>query len=154
MSEAPEPAAAAAIYTSIQPAGGPYKANSIKEGFICAGIWAALSIVLVVSLTLWGERAHPERGVLSAEDWGHTIGFTVGRFLLLGVVLSSVVFYRRKRNITSFILLDWRWWLVCVILAALPNSPALAWLWVGLIYQVRLKMKPKFPPSPATQIPG
>jgi hypothetical protein len=43
MSEAPEPAAAAAIYTSIQPAGGPYKANSIKEGFICAGIWAALS---------------------------------------------------------------------------------------------------------------
>src|SRR5712691_6358581 len=74
MSEAPEPVAAAAIYTSIQPAGGPYKANSIKEGFICAGIWAALSIVLVVSLTLWGERAHPEKGVLSAEDWGHTIG--------------------------------------------------------------------------------
>src|SRR5260370_40501324 len=113
MSEAPEPAATAGIYTSIQPTGGPYKASSIKEGFICAGIRAALSIVLIVPLILWGEHAHPERGALSAEEWAHTIGFTVGRFLLLGVVLSSVVFYRRKRDITSFILLDWRWWLVC-----------------------------------------
>jgi hypothetical protein len=149
----PEPAAAGAVYTTIQPS-GPYKASSIKEGFICAGIWAALSIVLIVPLTLWGEHAHPERGVRSAEEWAHFIGATVGQSVLMAIFLSSVAFYRRRKNVTSFILLDWRWWLVCVVFGVLPNKPVLAWLWVGLIYQVRLKMKPKFPQSPATQVSG
>ena len=146
MSETPAPAAA--TYTTIQPAGGPYKASSLKEGFICSGIWAVLSATLVSGLRLWSEHSHPEKGVLSVEEWSHFIGATVGQFLLMAIFLSSVVFYRRKKNISSLFLLDWRWWLVCAIFGALPTKPVLVWLWVGLIYHARLSMKPKFPPSP------
>jgi hypothetical protein len=148
MSDAPLPTAVG--YTTVQPSGGPYKASSIKEGFICSGIWAILSAALVAGLRLWAEHSHPEKGILSSEEWAHFIGATVGQSFLMAICLSSVVFYRRRKNVTIFILLDWRWWLVCLIFGMLPTKPVLAWLWVGLIYQGRLSLrKPKFPPSPA-----
>jgi hypothetical protein len=145
MSDAPEPAAA--IYTTIQPSGG-FKLSSVAEGFICSGIWAALSTMLVIGVTLWTSRSHPE-GALAA-DWASFAGRTVGQFLLMAVCLSVVVFFRRRKSVRTFILLDWRWWLVCLVLSINPQKPVLAWLWVGLIYQARLGLKPKFPPSTAT----
>jgi peptidoglycan biosynthesis protein MviN/MurJ (putative lipid II flippase) len=144
MSDAPEPAAA--IYTTVSPSGG-FKLGSVAEGFICSGIWAALSTILVTFLTLWTNRAHPE-GALAA-DWASFAGRTVGQFLLMAVCLSAVVFFRRRKNVGSFILLDWRWWLVCLIYSISPQKPVLAWLWIGLIYQARLYLNPpKFPPLP------
>jgi hypothetical protein len=146
MSTAPPPADG---YTSIQPSGGSYKASSIKEGFTCAGIWAILAL-FVSGFRLWAklaaELAHPEKGILSSEEWAQFIGTTVGQFVLMAICLSSVVFYRRGKNVTSFILLDWRWWMVLVILGSLWKQRAVAWLWVGLIYQVRLSRKPKILP--------
>src|SRR5438876_37445 len=112
MSEAPLPTAAG--YTTIQPSGGPYKTDSIKEGFICSGIWAILSAVLVVGLRLWAEHSHPEKGMFSSEDWVGFPGFVgtlTGQFFVMAIALSSVVFYRRRKNVTISILLDWRWWL-------------------------------------------
>ena len=120
VNEAPEPAAA--VYATIQPPGGPYKTSSIKEGFICSGIWAVLSGTLVSGLGLWAEFVHPEKGALSAEEWGELIGTLVGKFILMGICMSSVSFYRRRKNVTSFILLDWGWWLVCLIFSILPNK--------------------------------
>jgi hypothetical protein len=149
-----EALATAPAYTTVQPPGGPYKAGSIKEGFICSGIWLVLSASLVVGLRLWQEHTHPERGLLESEEWAHFIGGMVGQFLLMALVLSSVVYYRRRRNNTSFILLDWRWWVVCVIFSGFPTKPVLAWLWVGMIYQARLSMKPKFPKSPPSPVSG
>ena len=119
-SDAPEPVATS--YTTIQPSGASYKPGSIKEGFICSAIWAVLAAALTAGLRLWMEHAHPEKGLLSAEEWGELIGFTVGQFIVMGICLSSVVFYRRRSNVTTFILIDWRWWLVCFILALLPNK--------------------------------
>jgi hypothetical protein len=150
MSEEPLPIAS--TYTTVQPSGQPYKGSSIKEGSICAGIWAVLAAVLVAGPRLWVEHAHPERGTLGAEDWAHFTGATIGQFLLMAIVMSSVVFYRRRKNVTRFILLDWRWWLACLIIGALKKENMLPWLWVGLIYQVRLNFwsKAKFPQSPAT----
>jgi len=73
-----------------------------------------------------------------------------GQFFVMAIALSSVVFYRRRKDVTTFILLDWRWWLVCLIFGMVPTARA-PWLWVGLIYQGRLSwMKPKFPPSTTT----
>lgn len=144
-SEAPLPTASG--YTTIQPSGGPYKASSIMEGFICSGIWAILSGVLVAGLRIWAEHTHPEKGLLSAEEWAGFVGQTAGQFFVLAIALSSVVFYRRRKNVTLFILLDWRWWLACAIFSMIPNKPVLAWLWVGLIYQGRLSIKTKFPPQ-------
>ncbi len=141
MNETPEPPGAS--YVTVQSSGGSYKASSIKEGFICSGIWAILSAALVSGLRLWAEHSHPEKGVLSAEEWGQFIETIVGQFILMAISLSSVVFYRRRRNVKSFILLDWRWWLVCLIFGMLPTKPVLAWLWIGLIYQARLSVKPR-----------
>jgi hypothetical protein len=149
MSDAPLPTASG--YTTIQPSGGSYKASSIMEGFICSGIWAILSGVLVVGLRIWAERAQPEKGLLSTEEWAHLIGFTIGQSFIMAIALSSVVFYRRRKNVTLFILLDWRWWLACLVFGMLPNKPVLAWLWVGLIYQARLSMKSKIPPLAASK---
>ena len=149
MSETPLPAAVG--YTTIQPSGGPYKTDSIKEGFLCAAIWAVLAAALVVGLRLWAEHSHPEKGTFLEEDWTGFVGTLTGQFFVMAIALSSVVFYRRRKNVASFILLDWRWWLVCLIFGMVPNKPVLPWLWVGLIYQGRLSwMKPKFPPSATT----
>jgi|SRR5580658_2871411 hypothetical protein len=138
----------AGAYTTIQPSAGPYKGGSLKEGFLCAGIWVVLATSLVAILRLWDGHVHPGRGTFSEEDWAVFIGVMVAQFLVLAVALSSVAFYRRKKNVTAFILLDWRWWLVCLIFNTLPKKQfVLSWLWVGLIYQARLSMKPKFPPS-------
>ena len=46
----------------------------------------------------------------------------MGKFILMGICMSSVSFYRRRKNVTSFILLDWGWWLVCLIFSILPNK--------------------------------
>jgi hypothetical protein len=144
MGDAPEPAAA--IYNTIPPSGG-FKLSSVAEGFLCSGIWAALSTILATCVTLWRYLAHPE-GALAA-DWASFAGRTIGQFLLMGVCLSAVVFFRRRENVRSLILFDWRWWLVCVILSINPQKPVLAWLWIGLIYQARLYLKPaKFPSLP------
>jgi|SRR6266481_4208404 len=143
MSEDPEPAAA--IYTPIQPS-GVFKLSSVAEGFLCSGIWAALSTVLAIGFALWTYRAHLE-GVLEV-DWASFVGRTVGQFLLMAVLLSVVVFFRRRKNVRSFILLDWRWWLVCLLHSLNPQKPVMAWLWIGFIYQARLYLNPpKFPPS-------
>jgi hypothetical protein len=149
-----EPLPIAAAYTTVQPSGGPYKGSSIKEGFICAVIWAMLAASAVVGPRLWVEHAHPERGTISADDWTNFVAATAGQFLVMAVVLSTVVYYRRRKNVTRFILLDWRWWLACVITGGIQKQNALPWLWVGLIYQVRLNFwsKAKFPQSPATAV--
>jgi hypothetical protein len=144
MSDAPEPAAA--IYTTVSPSGG-FKLSSVAEGFLCSGIWAALLAILIIGVTLWTFRAHPE-GALAA-DWAGFVGKTVGQFLVMGVFLSAVVFFRRRKNVRLFILLDWRWLLVGLGQWINPQRPVLAWLWIGLIYQARLYLNPpKFPPLP------
>jgi hypothetical protein len=150
MSEEQLPIASA--YTTVQPSGGPYKGGSVKEGFICAGIWAVLAALLIAGAALWVEHAHPEQG--TSVDWARFTGGMVGQFLVMAVLLSSVVYFRRRRNVTRFVLLDWRWWLACLIIGALKKENILPWLWVGLIYQVRLNFwsKAKFPQSPATAV--
>ncbi len=90
MNDTPEPPAAS--YVTVQSSGGPYKASSIKEGFICSGIWAILAAVLVSGLRVWAEHSHPEKGVLSAEDWGGLIGTITGQFIVMGICMSSVSF--------------------------------------------------------------
>jgi hypothetical protein len=132
-------------HTSIRPSGGSYKASSIKEGFICAGIWALVSAVFASGIQLWGYYVHPLKSINPLEEWAELIGGIVGQFVLMAICLSSVGVHRRWKNVTSFILLDWRWWLGLVLLSVLLQNPPLAWVWVGLIYQVRLRMKPKFP---------
>jgi hypothetical protein len=111
-----------------------------------------LATSVIAGVRLWQEHAQPERGIMSAEDWAHFTGTMVGQFLIMALVLSSVVFYRRKKNVTSSILLDWRWWLACLIFSAFPNKPVIVWLWVGSIYQARLSMKPKFPKFPPSPV--
>jgi hypothetical protein len=147
MSEDPEPSAA--IYTPIQSSGVFNSSSVAAEGFLCSGIWASLSTIVVFGVTLWTYRAHWV-GAL-AVDWAAFIGRTVGQFLVMAVFLSAVVFFRRKKNIRSFILLDRRWWLICLLQSLNPQKPVLAWLWIGLIYQARLFWNPpKFPPPAAT----
>jgi hypothetical protein len=149
MSDAPVPAAAS--YTAIHPpSGGPSKSSSIKEGFICAGIYAVMAVVMSSGFRNWGE--HPKiqvTEVMPAEHSGHFIGYAVGQIILMGLVLSYIIFCRRRKNVTHFILLDWRWLVVCLVLYLLPWKPIMPWLWVGLIYQWRLSIQPKFPPSSA-----
>lgn len=146
MSEEPLPIAAA--YTTVQPSGGPYKGSSIKEGFLCAAIWAVLAASAAILPRLWAEHAHPEQGTY---EWSVFIAVMVGQFLVMAVVLSTVVYFRRRKNVTRFILLDWRWWLACATIGWIQNKNMLPWLWVGLIYQVRLNFwsKAKFPQSPS-----
>jgi hypothetical protein len=133
-------------YASIQSSGESHNASSIKEGLISAGIWALLSALFASGIQLWGYYAHPGKNNISIsfEEWAELIGGIVGQFVLMTMCLSSVAAWRKWQKVTSFILLDGRWWLGFVLLSVLLQNPPLAWVWVGLIYQVRLRMKPKF----------
>jgi hypothetical protein len=105
------PAVPGVGYTSTQPAGGSYKASSIKEGFICAGIWAILSAAFASGIQLWGYYTYSLKSNTSLDEWAQLMGAIVGQFVLMTICLSSVAVYRRWKNVTSFILLDWCWWL-------------------------------------------
>jgi len=133
-------------YTSIPSSGESHNASSIKEGLISAGIWALLSVFFAAGIQLWGYYAHPGKNntSISFEEWAELMGGIVGQFVLMTICLSSVAAWRKWQKVTSFILLDWRWWLGLALLSVLLQNPPLAWVWVGLIYQVRLRMKPKF----------
>jgi hypothetical protein len=135
MSTAPHSAHADA---STQRSGWSHIISSIKDGFICAGIWAILGAVFGSAVRLWGDYSHPEGGITSVQVWGELAGGIIGQFVLMSVCLSSVAVYRRWKNVTPFVFLDWRWWLGLVLLSVLLKNPPLAWVWVGLIYQVRL----------------
>jgi hypothetical protein len=99
-------------YASSQLSVGSNKASfiSIKEGFICAGIWASLVAAFVSGLKLWGNHFHPGKGNISLEEWATFIGSIIGQFGLMTVYLSAVVYYRRRKSVSFFVLLDWRWW--------------------------------------------
>jgi hypothetical protein len=56
-------------YTSIQPSHGSSKASPIKEGLICAGIWALLSVVFASGIQLWGHYAYPGKSNISLAEW-------------------------------------------------------------------------------------
>jgi hypothetical protein len=86
---------------SIQPAGGSYKPSSVKEGLICPGIWAILSAVYVSGFRSWGEHAHREKSIISAQEWAELTGAIVGQFVLMAICPSAVGLYRRRKNVTS-----------------------------------------------------
>jgi hypothetical protein len=134
-------------YASTQLSGSSYIATSVNEGFICAGIWAILAAAFTSGIRWWSNFAHPERGIVSTLEWAELTGGIFGEFVLMTICLSAVAVYRRWKNVTSIIFLDWRWWLGLVLLSGLLKNPPLAWMWVGLIYQARLRMKPKFSSS-------
>lgn len=78
------------------------------------------------------------------------MGSIVGQFVPMTICLSAVAFHRRRKKVFSFILLDWRWWLGIAILSVILTNPPIAWVWVGLIYQARLRKKPKLLSSTTT----
>jgi|ERR1700688_3773745 hypothetical protein len=129
----------------FNPSGRWFKASSIpiKEGFISTGIWALLSAVFASALGLWGYYAHHMKSNIALEEWAQLMGGIVAQFVLMAIYLSALVFHRRRKNVTSFILLDWRWWVGLVVFVLVLKDPPLAWVWVGLIYQVRLRKKPR-----------
>jgi len=132
---------------------GSHKLSPIAEGIICTGIWAILSVAFALAFGFWGEHAHPEKGVISSEQWAQFLGGIVAQFVLMAVCLSFVAFCRKQKNAALFILLDWRWWLALGILFVVFDNPPLAWVWVGLIYQVRLRRKPKSHLSAISAVP-
>lgn len=137
-----------------QPSRWSYIVSPIKESFICTGTWAILAAIFVSVLRLWFKYAHPEKGHIPLNVWAIWIGAILGQFVLMAIYLSVVVVYRRRKNVTSFILLDWRWWVGLVVFSILLKNPPTGWLFVGLIYQVRVrmkssKMKPRIPSSTA-----
>jgi hypothetical protein len=117
-----------------------YLISPIKGSFICTGIWAILAVLFILGLKLYGDYAHPGHSITRSELAVY-IGSILGQFALMTLCLWSLVVYRIWKNVSYFILLDWRWWLGLVLLSALLKNPPLAWVWVGLIYQVRLKIK-------------
>ena len=101
----------------FNPSGRWFKASSIpiKEGFISTGIWALLSAVFASALGLWGYYAHRMKRNIALEEWAQLMGGIVAQFVLMAIYLSALVFHRRRKNVTSFILLDWRWWVGLVV---------------------------------------
>jgi len=123
-----------------QPSGWSYVVSPIKESVICTGIWAILVVLFTYGLKLWGDYAHPGQSITTLELATYA-GRILGQFILMTLCLWAVLVYRIWKNVTPFILLDWRWWLGLVLLSAVLSNPPLAWVWVGLIYQMKSKMK-------------
>ena len=147
------PAQRAPTSANTQPFRWSYLVGPIKESFICTGIWAILVALFILGLKLYGDYAHPGHSITTPELAVY-IGSILGQFVLMTLCLWCLVLHRTLKNATYFILLDWRWWMGLVLLSAVLKNPPFAWVWLGLIYQARLKMKsakvkPKTPSSNA-----
>jgi hypothetical protein len=123
MSDVLEPVATS--YATIQPS----SAGAVAEGFTCTAIWAVLAASITVGSNLW-------HGSISNYDWATFVGAMLGKSLVLGAALSTVILFRRRKNITSYIFLDWRWWLACVLVSGMQKN-ALPWFWVTVIHEFR-----------------
>jgi len=138
---------------NTQPFRWTYLVSPSKESFLCTGIWAILVTLFILGLKLYGDYAHPGHSITTPELAVY-IGSILGQFVLMTLCLWCLVLHRILKNATYFILLDWRWWMGLVLLSGLLKNLPFAWVWVGLIYQARRKMKsakvkPNTPPSNA-----
>ena len=113
--------------------------GSVKEAFISAGIYVAFATPIDLGFALF--RMGGSRQLYENIGIPETLGRISEQLTLLVISLSIVAYQRRRSGTHKFILLDWRCWVIALVLIVLPTKPIVNWLGTGLIYQYRESRK-------------
>jgi hypothetical protein len=109
--------------------------NAFREGLVSAGIFVLLATPANLALTAYrvgGWGALYER--LGVPE---TLGRVSGQFTVFAILLSVLLYLRKRVGTTGFIFWDWKWWAIAIGLCLFPAKPIVNWLGVSLIYQYR-----------------
>jgi hypothetical protein len=128
----------------------PRRPNSMAEGFTVAAIYAAIATPIVLAASIW--QAGSWSNFYSQANLAGFLGDVVGNAILFGLCLAGVVALRNAADVKNQFLLDWRFWVVLVLMTALPQKPVLGWFWVSLIYSYR-DQKRRPAPMPRVDVP-
>jgi hypothetical protein len=109
--------------------------RAMIEGFKVASIYTVVAIPVVLLASIW-QAGGPSK-FYSQADLAGFFGSAFGLLISFGLLLAAFIALRNRANITKQVILDWRFWVVAVVLSIVPQRPVLGWLWCCLIYSYR-----------------
>jgi hypothetical protein len=113
--------------------------NSVIDGLVSAGIYVLFAIPVDLAFTAYriGGWTSLSRQIGLPE----TLGRISAQFSLLVILVSVLAFLRNRVGTVRFVLLDWKWWVIALVVCALPTKPIVNWVGASLIYQYRQRRR-------------
>jgi len=109
--------------------------NAVIDGLVSAGIYVLVAIPVDLALTAY--RIGGWTSLFRQLGLPETLGRISAQFTLLAILVSVLAFLRQRAGTARFILLDWKWWVIALVMCALPSRPIVNWIGASLIYQYR-----------------
>lgn len=112
-----------------------HDSNAVKEGLISTGIFVLLATP--ANLALAAYRVGGWATLYEHIGVPETLGRVSGQFTVFAILLSVLLYLRKRVGTTGFIFWDWKWWAIAIGLCLFPAKPIVNWLGVSLICQYR-----------------
>jgi hypothetical protein len=111
----------------------------VIDGLVSAGIYVLVAIPIDLAFTAY--RIGGWTSLFRQLGLPETLGRISAQFTLLVILVSVLSFLRQRAGTVRFILLDWKWWVIALVLCVLPSRPIVNWVGASLIYQYRQRRR-------------
>ena len=126
------------VKTSSQPS-LRFAFKPVIDGLVSAGIYVLFAIPVDLAFTAY--RIGGWTSLFRQLGLPETLGRISAQFTLLVILVSVMAFLRQRAGTARFILLDWKWWVIALVVCALPTKPIVNWVGASLIYQYRQRRR-------------
>jgi small-conductance mechanosensitive channel len=111
----------------------------VIDGLVSVGIYVLFAIPVDLAFTAY--RIGGWTSLSRQLGLPETLGLISAQFTLLVILVSVLAFLRSRVGTVRFVLLDWKWWVIALVVCALPTKPILNWVGASLIYQYRQRRR-------------
>jgi hypothetical protein len=111
------------------------QSGPLLEGLKVASAWFVLAVIGWAILTAFETRGIA--GIFDVSTFPLLLGALLLSSLVMAVAIAALTAWRNQSHVSSFVLLDWRFWLVTLSVALLGTENLVAWAWCTGIYQLR-----------------
>lgn len=109
--------------------------NAMIDGLVSAGIYVLVAIPVDLAFTAY--RVGGWTSLFRQLGLPETLGRISAQFTLLVILVSVLAFLRQRAGTACFVLLDWKWWVIVLVLCVLPSRPVVNWIGASLICEYR-----------------